>query len=65
MKQFLKDSHIGNKHKDMPHICQRYVDLWMNIRGNSRINEGERGGWGEWGGGGGEENFVISSWKNR
>ena len=25
----------------------------MNFRGDSRINEGERGGWGEWGGGGG------------
>ena len=23
----------------------------MNFRGDSRINEGERDGWGEWGGG--------------
>ena len=25
----------------------------MNFKGDSRINEGERGSWGEWGGGGG------------
>ena len=25
----------------------------MNLRGDQSLNEGERGGWGEWGGGGG------------
>ena len=43
MNQFLKDSHIGNNHKDMPKIYHRYVYLGMNFRVNSRINEGERG----------------------
>ena len=30
----------------------------MNFRGPSTINEGERGGWGDWGGGEMRENFV-------
>ena len=50
--------------KNMLMICQRYakdmqcMGSFLSCKNLRWINEGERGGWGEWGGGGGE-NFVI------
>ena len=41
--------------QDTPKICQRYANipteliLWINLRENSRINEGKSGARGEWG----------------
>ena len=49
----------------MPKVCQRYTTDMLNIifKGDSRINEGWRGGWGEWGGGG--EYFVSYILKHK